>query len=161
MAGRGWWRPAAPHRAGHSRPRGAIAPPHRAGHSRPQKFERKDAKDAKDLLWELESVTGRPLIRTVVPDSVNVVSNRLIGAAIEVHRHLGPGFVERAYEEALAIELQHRGVAFERQRAMPIHCKGHVVWSGQVDLVIENLLVVELRPSSQSSRFTAHSCTRI
>ncbi len=106
-------------------------------------MERKDTKDAKDLFQELQlacAATG-----TVVPDPINVASNRLIGAAIEVHRHLGPGHAERAYEEALAIELAERAIPFERQRSLPLRYKGRTVWTGKIDLLVGDGLVVELK----------------
>lgn len=50
------------------------------------------------------------------------ISNKIIGAAIEVHRYLGPGLLESAYEEALAREFSIRGIAFQRQ--VPVSCPG-------------------------------------
>lgn len=51
---------------------------------------------------------------------VDRLAREVIGAAIEVHRHLGPGFLESVYEEALVIELALRGIPFERQRPVPV-----------------------------------------
>jgi GxxExxY protein len=72
----------------------------------------------------------------------------VIGAAIEVHRHLGPGFLESAYEEALAIELKLRGIPFERQVARAIEYKGHEIAQSRLDLLVEGELVVELKAVS-------------
>lgn len=69
----------------------------------------------------------------------------VIGAAIEVHKELGPGFLETVYEEALAFELTLRGIQFERQRPVKLHYKGHEVGSGRIDLLVEGRLVVELK----------------
>ena len=72
-------------------------------------------------------------------------SGRLIGAAIEVHRTIGPGFVESVYENALAIELTQRGIPFVRQVNVPIHYHGVEVGRHVLDLFVEDQLVVELK----------------
>ena len=69
----------------------------------------------------------------------------VIGAAIEVHRHLGPGYQETVYEEALCIELKARGIRFERQKVVKVQYKGHGVGSGVVDVLVAGKLVVELK----------------
>jgi GxxExxY protein len=69
----------------------------------------------------------------------------VIDAAIEVHRELGPGFVESVYEEALAVELRLRDVEFERQKPMAVFYKGHPVGEGRVDLLVGGALIVELK----------------
>lgn len=69
----------------------------------------------------------------------------VIGAAIEVHRVLGPGFLESVYEEALAAELELRGVPCIRQKAVAVTYKGRRVGEGKLDLLIGNTLIVELK----------------
>ena len=69
----------------------------------------------------------------------------VIGGAIEVHRHLGPGLLEAAYEQALLIELRSRGIYVEQQLAIPIMYKGHLVCESRLDLLVEGQLVVELK----------------
>ena len=69
----------------------------------------------------------------------------ILGAAIEVHKALGPGFLESVYENALAIELESRGVRFERQLAVPILYRGAEVGWHRLDLLVAGLLVVELK----------------
>ena len=70
----------------------------------------------------------------------------IIGAAIEVHRHLGPGLLESAYEACLAHELTSRGLGVERQRPLPVVYKGVSLECGyRLDLVIENLVICELK----------------
>ena len=69
----------------------------------------------------------------------------VIGAAIEVHRELGPGFLESTYEEALAIELTLQGIAFTRQHPIALKYKGHTVGEGRLDILVENCLIVELK----------------
>jgi GxxExxY protein len=74
------------------------------------------------------------------------VSRRVIGAAIEVHRHLGPGLLESTYEECLCRELSLRSIAFHRQEALPVVYKGVRLDCGyRLDLVVEDALVVELK----------------
>ena len=71
--------------------------------------------------------------------------SRIIGAAIEVHRHLGPGFLESIYENALMVELRHRRIAFARQLAVPIVYQGVEVGLHRLDLFVEDQIVVELK----------------
>lgn len=74
------------------------------------------------------------------------LSNHVMGLCIEVHRELGPGLLESAYEEALAHELSMAGLSFERQRDMPLLYKGVRLDCGyRLDLVIEGGLIVELK----------------
>jgi GxxExxY protein len=73
------------------------------------------------------------------------LAREVIGAAIEVHRVLGPGLLESVYEEALCIELQLRGLAFVRQPAVDLAYKGHSVGRGRLDLLVGDRLVVELK----------------
>src|SRR5512138_799688 len=73
------------------------------------------------------------------------LTGSVIGAAIEVHKVLGPGFLECIYENALAIELQVRGIGFERQLAVPILYRGTEVGHHRLDLLAAGLIVVELK----------------
>ncbi len=75
-----------------------------------------------------------------------MLTERIIGAAIEVHRHLGPGLLESIYEECLCYELGEAGLRFQRQVHLPINYKGIKLESAyKVDLVIEDLVVVEIK----------------
>ena len=106
----------------------------------------KDAKDAKG--GGEEGWGGAPGLEPAreEPDArADEVARVVIGAAIEVHRALGPGFAEATYEEALCIELRERGVAFERQAPVRVEYRGHVVGEGRLDLLVERLVVVELK----------------
>jgi len=70
----------------------------------------------------------------------------IIGAAIEVHRHLGPGLLESAYEECLCHELHLRGLGSQRQVDLPIVYKGLKLDCGyKIDLIVENTVVLELK----------------
>ena len=73
------------------------------------------------------------------------VARSVIGAAIEVHRVLGPGYLESVYEQALAVELDLRRISFERQRSIDVEYKGHGVGEGRLDLLVAGKLVVELK----------------
>ena len=69
----------------------------------------------------------------------------VIGAAIEVHRCLGPGFLEAVYEEALSIELVRRRIPFVRQFPVAVNYKGHAVGESRLDMLVANALIVELK----------------
>lgn len=71
-------------------------------------------------------------------------SDRIIGAAIEVHRSLGPGFLEKVYENALRVELRRRGISFVSQMAVPIRYLDVDVGTHVLDLLVEDRIVVEL-----------------
>jgi GxxExxY protein len=74
------------------------------------------------------------------------LTEQVIGAAIEVHRELGPGLMESAYEECLCHELHLRGVKFARQVPLPVRYKGVGLDCGyRIDLVIEDSLILELK----------------
>lgn len=76
---------------------------------------------------------------------VDAWAHQVIGAAIEVHRTLGPGYLERVYEEALVIELGLQEVPLERQRTFQVAYKGWPVGEGRIDLIVGGLLVVEIK----------------
>jgi GxxExxY protein len=81
---------------------------------------------------------------------VNELTGRVIGAAIEVHRHLGPGLLESAYEQCLTFELGAQGIAFERQVPLPLKYRGHYLDCGYImDLVVERQLIIELKSVEQ------------
>ena len=79
------------------------------------------------------------------PRHIDELARATIGAAIEVHRHLGPGFLESIYEQALAVELELRGVPFARQVPIPALYKQRSVGDARIDLLVGGALVVELK----------------
>lgn len=89
----------------------------------------------------IKGVAGR---REPAPE-LNRLSQQVIGAAIEVHRHLGPGLLESMYEGALCVELSLRDIPFERQSTVELVYKGHRVGQGRLDLLIDGQLIVELK----------------
>jgi GxxExxY protein len=84
----------------------------------------------------------------VVPvlDRGDPLTKGVIGAAIEVHKTLGPGLLESAYESCLCYELEARGLAYQAQVELPVVYRGHSVnCSYRLDLIIEDRLIVELK----------------
>jgi GxxExxY protein len=77
------------------------------------------------------------------------LSEQVIGAAIEVHRVLGPGLLESIYEEALAVELELRGIACRRQIEVDVIYKGRMIKGQRIDLVVAGELVVEVKSVSK------------
>jgi GxxExxY protein len=76
----------------------------------------------------------------------NLSTKNIIGAAIEVHRKLGPGLLESAYRECLTREFLLRGIPFERERAVPVEYKGVFLENGyRVDFVVYDSIVLELK----------------
>ena len=73
------------------------------------------------------------------------LTHEVIGAAIEVHRTLGPGYLESVYEEALAIELELRKIPFTRQVVIAVDYKGHSVGESRLDFLVGGQLVTELK----------------
>jgi len=81
-----------------------------------------------------------------MPDNINDVTEAIIGAAICVHKELGPGLLESAYEACLDYELTERKLKFERQKSLPVIYRGVELDCGyRIDLLVENQVVVELK----------------
>jgi GxxExxY protein len=77
---------------------------------------------------------------------LNRITEAVIGAAMAVHRELGPGLLESAYEACLAFELAERGLSVERQKALPIRYRGVNVDCGyRIDLLVEGKVIIELK----------------
>jgi GxxExxY protein len=77
---------------------------------------------------------------------INILSGEIIDAAMDVHREIGPGLLENAYEECLCYELNARGLKFRRQVELPVRYKSvHLDCGYRLDLVVEDLIVVELK----------------
>ena len=80
------------------------------------------------------------------PDpELNRITNGIIGAAIAVHRELGPGHLEAVYGRALAIEFEHRDIAFQRELPVTLAYRGQVVGTGRLDFLVEGRVVLELK----------------
>ncbi|CAN92462.1 MULTISPECIES: GxxExxY protein [Sorangium] len=96
-------------------------------------MNRQDTQDAKK---EVRSEPDAELDR---------LAHWVIGAALEVHRTLGPGFLEAVYEEALCVELSLRRIPFARQVPIGVDDKGNLVGQARMDLVVDSQLVVQLK----------------
>ncbi len=80
------------------------------------------------------------------PVAINMITKRIIGCCIDVHRELGPGLLESVYEECLGIALAQAGLKFERQRELPVHFRGQVLQQTfRFDLFVESKVVVEVK----------------
>ena len=78
------------------------------------------------------------------------ISREIIGAGIEVHRHLGPGLLESVYELCLAREFNIRGISFERQKPLPIEYKGVKLDAGhRLDFLVADRVVIEVKAVGQ------------
>ena len=89
-----------------------------------------------------------------IPAETERVATTIIGAGIDVHRVLGPGFLERIYEEALCIELRARGLTFERQRAISVRYREFDIPGQRIDLIVCDCVLVELKAIARVD--TAH-----
>jgi GxxExxY protein len=78
-------------------------------------------------------------------EDINELTYAVIGAAMEVHKELGPGFLEAVYENSLREELTLRGIPFEPQPAVNVLYKGVLVGEGRYDMLVGSTLVVELK----------------
>lgn len=81
-----------------------------------------------------------------VGENINLLTEQVIGAAIDVHRALGPGLLESTYELCLCRELNLRGIAFERQKPIPVEYKGVKLDCGyRADLIVDGRVLVEIK----------------
>ena len=77
------------------------------------------------------------------------ITEQIIGCAIEVHRHLGPGLLESVYESAMCVELETAGLPFARQIGVPVYYKGELIAEHRPDLVVKDEVVVEIKSVEQ------------
>ncbi len=77
------------------------------------------------------------------------LTGRIIACAIEVHKALGPGFLESIYEAALVVELKRAGLRVEQQKPLPIFYREIMVGEHRLDLLVEDKIVVELKAISE------------
>ena len=76
---------------------------------------------------------------------LNQITEKIIGCAIEIHRELGPGLLESIYEPALCIEFDSIGLAYERQKSLPVIYKNKSLGNFRVDLVVDGSVALELK----------------
>jgi GxxExxY protein len=78
-------------------------------------------------------------------EKTEIIIRNIIGAAIDVHRELGPGYLEKVYEQAMALELRHRGLAYATQVAIAVYYKGEKIHGQVLDMVVEGKVILELK----------------
>lgn len=88
-------------------------------------------------------------VPSTLPPDIEDVMFKVIGAAIEVHRHLGPGFLESIYQRAMCLELDQRAIGFEKKKRVVIAYKGQPLHGQELDLVVESKVIVEVKAVSQ------------
>jgi len=88
---------------------------------------------------------------------VDNLARKVIGILIEVHRKLGPGFLEYVYEEATCIELAKNRIPYERQVKTTVTYDGKVIGEGRIDLLIDKQLILELKAVESTSLDPSHA----
>ena len=88
-------------------------------------------------------------IPSTLSDDTEVLIQRIIGCALEVHRHLGPGFLESIYLRAMCIELGIASIPFECERAITVTYRNVPISGQRVDLIVANAVVLELKATSR------------
>jgi GxxExxY protein len=78
-------------------------------------------------------------------DEINIITKKIIGCAIEVHKNLGPGLLESIYEKALFIELEQNGLKAERQKPQAVEYKKRLIGDFKIDILVEDCIVLELK----------------
>ena len=84
-----------------------------------------------------------------LPDHIERLAHEVIGAALEVHKELGPGLLESVYENAMLHELRLRNIAAEQQVMIDVHYKDSIIKGQRVDILVENTIVLELKSIEQ------------
>jgi GxxExxY protein len=86
-------------------------------------------------------------------EDINQLTESIIGAAIEVHKELGPGLLESTYEACLLFELRERGLKAEKQKELPVLYKGVFIDCGyRLDVLVEDLVILELKSIEKVER---------
>jgi len=78
-------------------------------------------------------------------ERINALTEKIIGCAIQVHKHFGSGLLESLYENALCLEFDAAGLQYQRQVAIPVNYRGHIIGEHRLDLLVEDTVVVELK----------------
>jgi GxxExxY protein len=108
---------------------------------------------------ETDGRTAREIDTPIVREAEDL-TQRIIGCAIEVHRHLGPGLLKSAYEGAMCVELSDTGLRYQCQVPLPVIYKGHAVGEHRIDLIVDDAMVVELKSVERFDPvFEAHVLT--
>ena len=87
---------------------------------------------------------------TMKREELNKLTDKIINIAIDVHKYLGPGFIERVYEKALAIEFKERGIKYTRQKEIEVKYRSNILLGKQrIDFLVEDEVIVELKVTSE------------
>ena len=79
-------------------------------------------------------------------NAIDSIAAEIVDSALKIHRELGPGLLESAYEVCLELELTKRGFTVKRQKPQPVHYDGIVIDAGyRIDLLVNNLVIIELK----------------
>ncbi|MDD5004990.1 MAG: GxxExxY protein [Candidatus Omnitrophica bacterium] len=85
-------------------------------------------------------------------EELNAISQKVIGLAFDVHNELGPGFIERIYSEALALEFARNNVKFEKEKTIKIGYKGKELGEQRIDFLIEGEIILEIKAAESISK---------
>jgi GxxExxY protein len=91
-------------------------------------------------------------VASPLASEVERIVHRTIGCALDVHRSLGPGFLESIYHKALRVELDHQRLKYENERLVPIAHRGTFLQSHRIDLIVEDCLIVEVKAVERLER---------
>ena len=78
-------------------------------------------------------------------EQTEILIKNIIGTAIEVHRELGPGYLEKVYEQAMGLELRHRGLTYATQVPITVYYKGEKIHGQVLDMIVEGKVILELK----------------
>ena len=84
-------------------------------------------------------------LQSDLSDEEELTAREVVGAALAIHRALGPGYLEGFYRKAMCVELKARRLAFECEKAVEVSYRGELLGTHRVDLIVQGLLVVELK----------------
>ena len=84
-------------------------------------------------------------VKNKLDEKTEALINNIIGAAIDVHRELGPGYLEKVYEQAMSLELKHRGLSHSTQTPVIVYYKGTKIHGQVLDMIVENKVILELK----------------
>ena len=86
-----------------------------------------------------------PRIKNRLDEKTEALITSIIGAAIDVHRELGSGYLEKVYEQAMSLELKYRGLAYSSQKPVSVYYKGVKIHGQVLDMVVEEKVILELK----------------
>ena len=84
-------------------------------------------------------------LQSDLSDEEELTAREVVGAALAIHRALGPGYLESFYRKAMCVELKARRLAFECEKAVEVSYRGELLGTHRIDLIVQGLLVVELK----------------